>query len=156
MHRVAKENKFRHIAFGLPSIGGRFSALSNFGMVPAAVMGLDFEGFLNKTEVMVQSCGSCVPPETNPGVLLGAIMGTLAKEFKKDKVTIIASPAISALGAWLEQLMAESTGKSGTGLVPVNSEKLGPPEVYGDDRLFVYVRLTTDPCKDQDAGIAAA
>ncbi|HWE36320.1 MAG TPA: bifunctional transaldolase/phosoglucose isomerase [Isosphaeraceae bacterium] len=155
MHRVAKENRFRHIAFGDPTIGGRFSALSNFGMVPAAVMGLDFEKFLDNAEVMVQSCASCVPPESNPGVILGAVLGTLAKQKGRDKVTIVASPGIADLGAWLEQLIAESTGKSGTGLVPVDNEKLGPPAVYGNDRVFAYVRLNSAPCPDQDAAIDA-
>jgi transaldolase / glucose-6-phosphate isomerase len=155
MHKVAKENRFRHIAFGDPSIGGRFSALSNFGMVPAAVMGLDLDAFLASTEAMVQACAACVPPEVNPGVTLGAVMGTLAKQVKRDKVTFVASPAIGSLGAWLEQLLAESTGKSGTGLIPIDDEPLGPPEVYGQDRLFAYIRLGPAPSKEQDAAVEA-
>jgi transaldolase/glucose-6-phosphate isomerase len=103
---------------------------------------------------MVQACSSCVPPELNPGVTLGVIMGTLAKN-GHDKVTVIASPGISSLGAWLEQLMAESTGKQGKGLIPVDNEQLGPPEVYGHDRLFVYVRLDAAPSMEQDAALAA-
>ena len=160
MNEIAKKDKFRHIFFGLKGIGGRFSALSNFGMIPQAVMGVDTTKFLDSTEVMVQACSSCVPPDLNPGVTLGCIMGTLAKA-GHDKVTVIASPAISSLGAWLEQLMAESTGKAhpqtgkGTGLIPVDGEKVGKPESYGNDRLFVYERLTTDPCKDQDAAVDA-
>jgi transaldolase/glucose-6-phosphate isomerase len=112
MQHVAENDKFRHIFFGLPSIGGRYSALSNFGMVPAAVMGIDVLKFLNRTEEMVHACGATVPAPENPGVVLGAILGTLANE-GRDKVTIISSPGISDLGAWLEQLLAESTGKNG-------------------------------------------
>ncbi len=155
MHKIAKENRFRQIAAGVPGIGGRFSALSNFGMVPAAVMGLDTDAFLASTEVMVQSCGSTVPPDENPGVKLGAILGTLAKQFGRDKVTFVASPGIAGLGAWLEQLLAESTGKSGTGLIPVDGEKVGPPESYGKDRVFAYLRHADSALADQDAAVAA-
>jgi transaldolase/glucose-6-phosphate isomerase len=151
---VAKKDHFRHIFFGLPSIGGRFSALSNFGMVPLAVMGGNYAKLLDDAEVMVQACASCVPPELNPGVVLGAIMGTLAKQ-GRDKITVLASPKIRSLGAWLEQLMAESTGKSGKGLVPIDNERVGPPTSYGEDRLFVYERLASAPDKDQDAAVEA-
>ncbi len=154
MHTIAKNDRFRHIFFGLPSIGGRFSALSNFGMIPGAAAGVDVLKLLRGAEVMEHACASCVPPELNPGVTLGVVMGTLAKA-GVDKVTVIASPAVGSLGAWLEQLMAESTGKEGKGLIPVADEKLGPPSAYGKDRLFVYVRLTSAPAKDQDDGIAA-
>jgi hypothetical protein len=154
LHKLAKSERFRHIVHGVPSIGGRYSALSNFGMVPAAIMGVDVPRFLDSTELMVQSCASCVPPEVNPGVTLGIILGTLARQ-GRDKVTIVTSPAIGSLGAWLEQLLAESTGKDGTGLIPVDDERLGPPEVYGTDRLFVYVRLTAAPSAEQDAAVAA-
>ncbi len=150
LHHIARRDAFRHIFFGRPSIGGRYSALSNFGMVPAAIMGIDVVKFLGRAQEMVQSCASCVPPEDNPGVTLGAIMGTLAKT-GHDKVTVIASPRISRLGAWLEQLLAESTGKEGKGLIPIDQEQVGTPEVYGDDRLFVYVRLESEPATAQDA-----
>ncbi len=152
MQQVAETDGFRRICFGVPSIGGRYSALSDFGMVPAAVMGLDVRRFLDRTEEMVQSCASCVPPEENPGVVLGTILGVLARN-GRDKVTLIASPGIWDLGAWLEQLLAESTGKEGKGLIPVDRERLGPAEVYGGDRLFVYLRLESAPDSAQDAAV---
>jgi transaldolase / glucose-6-phosphate isomerase len=154
MQQVAESDGFRHVFFGVPSIGGRYSALSHFGMVPAAVMGVDVERFLNDAELMVHSCAASVPPEDNPGVLLGAIMGVLASG-GRDKVTIIASPAIYDLGAWLEQLLAESTGKVGKGIIPVDREQLGTPGVYGNDRLFVYLRLESAPDPKQDAAVDA-
>jgi transaldolase / glucose-6-phosphate isomerase len=153
MQQVAEGDKFRHIFFGLPSIGGRYSALSNFGMVPAAVMGLDTKKFLDRTDEMVQACASCVPVEENPGVVLGLILGTAAKS-GRDKVTIIASPGISDLGAWLEQLLAESTGKQSKGIIPVDRETIGATEVYGTDRVFAYLRLESAPDADQDAKVA--
>jgi glucose-6-phosphate isomerase len=143
MQQVAERDRFRKIFFGVPSIGGRYSALSNFGMVPAAVMGLDLRKFLDRTEEMVQACGPEVPIEQNPGAVLGAILGTLGN-LGRNKVTIITSPGIYNLGAWLEQLLAESTGKIGKGLVPVDREHLGPPDVYGNDRIFIYLRLPSD------------
>src|SRR4029077_10178601 len=110
--------------------------------------------FLNRTEEMVHACGPTVPARENPGVVLGAILGTLANS-GRDKLTIIASPAISDLGAWLEQLLAESTGKDGKGIIPVDREELGPPAVYGKDRIFAYIRLESSPDKQQDEKIAA-
>ena len=154
MQHVAERDRFWHIFYGLPSIGGRYSALSNFGMVPAAAMGLDVEKFLDRTDEMVQACMSCVPVEENPGVLLGLILGTAAT-MGRDKITIIASPGIFDLGAWLEQLIAESTGKVGKGIIPVDREELGAPEVYGNDRIFAYVRLTNAPDAQQDAKVGA-
>ncbi len=126
----AESDKFPHIFPGVPSIGGRYSALSNFGIVPAAVMGLDVAKFLDRTEEMVQACAASVPVEQNPGVVLGIILGTAAKS-GRDKATIIASPAISDLGAWLEQLLAESTGKLGKGIIPVDREQPAAPASYG-------------------------
>ncbi len=154
MQQVAEADKFRHIFFGVPSIGGRYSALSNFGMIPAAVMGLEVAKFLKNTQEMVKACGASVAADKNPGVLLGAILGTVARE-GADKVTIISSPGISDLGAWLEQLIAESTGKQGKGIIPVDREKLAKPEAYGNDRVFAYLRLETKPDKKQDAAVAA-
>jgi transaldolase / glucose-6-phosphate isomerase len=154
MHKIAKGDRFREIFYGMPSIGGRYSALSDFGMVPTAIMGVNVPQFLDRTETMVHSCASCVPPEANPGVMLGLVMGTLARR-GRDKVTFITSPKIGALGAWLEQLLAESTGKEGKGLIPVDGEQVGPPDVYGNDRLFAYVRLTPAPSAQQDAAVDA-
>jgi transaldolase/glucose-6-phosphate isomerase len=154
MQQVAEGDRFRHIFFGLPSIGGRYSALSDFGMVPAAVMGVDVAKFLDRAEEMVHSCQSCVPPEENPGVVLGTVMGVAALK-GHDKITIFTSPGISDLGAWLEQLIAESTGKIGRGIIPVDQETIGDPSVYGDDRLFVYARLESAPDPKQDAAVGA-
>ena len=144
MQQVAERDKFRKIFFGIASIGGRYSALSNFGMVPAAVMGLDLSKFLQRTNEMVQACKPEIPADQNPGAVLGAILGTLGN-LGRNKVTIITSPGIHDLGAWLEQLIAESTGKIGKGLVPVDREALGAPEVYGNDRVFVHLRLANEP-----------
>jgi transaldolase / glucose-6-phosphate isomerase len=152
MQQVAENDDFRHIFFGVPSIGGRYSALSNFGMVPAAAMGIDVLKLLNRTEEMVHACGATVPARENPGVVLGAILGTLAVN-GRDKVTIISSPGISDLGAWLEQLLAESTGKIGKGIVPVDRERLTGPDKYGNDRLFAYVRLASAPDREQDQAV---
>jgi transaldolase/glucose-6-phosphate isomerase len=154
MQLVAERDRFRHIFYGLPSIGGRYSALSNFGMVPAAAMGLDTGKFIERTKEMVEACKPPVPVEQNPGVMLGLILGTAAK-LGRDKITLIASPGISDLGAWLEQLIAESTGKLGKGIIPVDREEIGAPDVYGNDRIFAYVRLETTPDAAQDAGVAA-
>jgi transaldolase / glucose-6-phosphate isomerase len=154
MQHVAESDNFRHIFAGVPGIGGRYSALSNFGMVPAAVMGLDILKFLNRTEEMVHACAATVPATENPGVVLGAILGTAANN-GRDKVTIIASPGISDLGAWLEQLLAESTGKVGKGIIPVDRERVTKPENYGTDRVFAYLRLETAPDPAQDAAVEA-
>jgi transaldolase / glucose-6-phosphate isomerase len=154
MQQVAESNGFRRVCYGVPSVGGRYSALSNFGMVPGAVMGLDVEKFLKTTLEMVKACGAGVAPEANPGILLGTILGVAANH-GLDKLTIVASPGISDLGAWLEQLIAESTGKTGKGIIPVDREKLGKPPVYGKDRIFAYLRLATKPNAAQDASVSA-
>ncbi len=154
MQKAAEASHFRKIFFGLPSIGGRYSALSDFGMAPSSAMGIDVKKFLDRTEEMVQACTTCVPVDRNPGVVLGTVLGTLGSQ-GKDKVTIVASPAISDLGAWLEQLIAESTGKNGKGLIPVDREMLGSPAVYGRDRVFAYERFTPEPDAAQDAAVDA-
>ncbi len=149
----AKAAGYRHIVSGEPTIGGRYSALSPFGLVPAAVMGLDVGAFLNETARMVEAIRSA-PAATNPGVSLGLLLGTAAVA-GRDKLTLVASPGIEALGAWLEQLVAESTGKNGQSIVPVDLEALAPADRYGVDRLFVYLRLATAPDATQEAGVAA-
>ena len=150
LEKIAASDRFRHSFSGVPGIGGRYSALSNFGLAPAAIMGLDVKRLLDRTEEMVHACAPSVPAEENPGLVLGAVLGTLGRE-GRDKVSIVASPGLWDLGAWLEQLLAESTGKQGKGLIPVDREKLGPPQVYGNDRIFVYLRLENgaDPVQDQ-------
>jgi transaldolase/glucose-6-phosphate isomerase len=154
LEKEAKADGLRHIFAGVPSIGGRYSALSNFGMVPAAVMGLDVERLLGEAARMFSACAPGVPAAENPGLVLGTILGKAANR-GVDKLTVVASPEIYDLGAWLEQLVAESTGKEGKGIIPVDRERLGAPEVYGEDRLFVYLRLEEGPDAVQDAAVDA-
>jgi transaldolase/glucose-6-phosphate isomerase len=154
LRQEAERDHFRKIFLGVPSIGGRFSALSDFGLGPAAAMGVDVGKFLDRTEEMVGACGPDVLARNNPGVILGAVLG-LAHHHGHNKVTIVTSAGISDLGAWLEQLLAESTGKNGKGLIPVDRESLGPPETYGDDRLFIYLKLESDSDRLNDAAVEA-
>lgn len=154
LEKIARTEGFRCIFHGLPSIGGRYSVLSDFGMAPAAAIGIDLRAFLDSTAEMVRSCAASSPPVENPGVILGAILGTCQRR-GRDKVTIIASEGIADFGAWLEQLLAESTGKLGKGLVPVDAEPLGAPTVYGNDRVFAYLRLAADRDAEQDRAVAA-
>jgi transaldolase / glucose-6-phosphate isomerase len=152
LRQEAERDGFRKIFLGVPGIGGRYSALSDFGLAPAAAMGVDIGRFLDRTDEMVSACGPDVQPHDNPGVMLGAILG-VAHNHGRDKITIVASAGISDLGAWLEQLLAESTGKNGKGLIPVDRESPGPPEIYRDDRLFVYLKLESDSDASQDEAI---
>jgi transaldolase/glucose-6-phosphate isomerase len=154
LEKEAKADGFRHVFPGVKTIGGRYSALSNFGMVPAAAMGLDVERLLDEAERMHEACAPGVPAEENPGLVLGTILG-LAANAGRNKVTLVASPGVHDLGAWLEQLLAESTGKEGKGIIPVDREAVGRPEVYGDDRVFAYLRLDEAPDAAQDAAMAA-
>ncbi len=154
MESVAKSDGFWKIFYGNKQIGGRYSVLSNFGLVPAAAAGIDLPEFLEAAQRMEYACGPGSPPLQNPGVQLGTALGVAAKH-GRDKVTIVASPAITDMGAWLEQLMAESTGKNGLGLVPVDDETLASPEHYGDDRIFCYLRLADSPDAAQDSAVAA-
>lgn len=154
LQKNAEDDGFRHVFFGVPGIGGRYSALSNFGMVPAAAAGVDVVKLLDRAEEMVHACAACVPATDNPALKLGAVIGAAA-EVGRDKLTLIASPRIASLGAWLEQLVAESTGKDGKGIIPVDGEQAGPPNVYGDDRLFAYLRFTPEPDAAQDAAVDA-
>ncbi|MCC7418510.1 MAG: bifunctional transaldolase/phosoglucose isomerase [Acidobacteria bacterium] len=154
LQHLAGREKFRRVFPGVPSIGGRYSALSNFGLVPAALMGIDVARLLDRAELMVHSCAASVPAAENPAVVLGVLLGTLAAA-GRDKITFVASPGIADLGAWLEQLIAESTGKHGKGIIPVDGEPLGAPDDYGGDRLFVHLRLESGPEPAQDAAIDA-
>lgn len=154
LQKIAESDGFRHICFGIPSVGGRYSALTDFGMVPSAIMGIDIPRFLDRVDEMVQACSATVPIGENPGVILGTILG-VAVNHGRDKVTLITSPGIYDLGAWLEQLLAESTGKDGKGLIPVDLENVGSSEVYGDDRVFAYIRLESAPDAAQDSAVDA-
>ncbi len=140
MEQMAKGDSFRRI-FSQP--GGYWRALlglSFFGMVPAALQGFDFKTLLDRAERAMHACAACVPAVENPGVRLGAILGTLANA-GRDKLTLSASPEIASLGLWIEQLIAESTGKEGKGIVPIAGETLGAPAIYGNDRLFVHISI---------------
>jgi transaldolase / glucose-6-phosphate isomerase len=140
LERRAKEQRFRRIFHGVPTIGGRYSVLSPFGLVPAAIAGLNVAELVNLSRSMIRSCGPDVPPNENPAVALGLTLGVAAGR-GRDKITMLASPALGSFGAWAEQLFAESTGKQGKGLIPIDGEPLGRPEVYGDDRVFIDLAL---------------
>ena len=152
MEQVAKADGFRNIFYGDPEIGGRYSALSNFGVVPATVTGLNVETLLAEAAKAVATAK--LPVADNSGVQLGLLLGTAANA-GRDKITIFTSPEIADLGAWLEQLIAESTGKQGKGITPVDREAIGAPDVYGKDRVFAYVRLKDTADASQDAKVAA-
>ncbi|WP_022719600.1 bifunctional transaldolase/phosoglucose isomerase [Rhodopseudomonas sp. B29] len=154
MEKVAKAQKFARIFHGDPTIGGRYSVLSPFGLVPAAAAGLDLKKLLDLTLAMVRSCGPDVPPAENPGVQLGLAMGCAGLD-GRDKVTITSSKAIADFGAWAEQLIAESTGKDGKGLIPIDGETLGAPAVYGNDRLFIDLRTESESDAAHEAKLAA-
>ncbi len=139
LDRLAVDQGFRHVFHGVPGIGGRYSALSDFGLVPAAVMGLDVGLLLSRAEAMRSACLPSRPLRENPATMLGLTLGAAVRA-GRDKVTFVSAPAYQALGAWLEQLLAESTGKNGTGIVPVDGETVGRGDVYGDDRIFVHLR----------------
>src|SRR5213593_2717364 len=154
LRQLAEKQHFRKIFLGVPGIGGRYSALSDFGLAPATAMGINVPLFLERTREMVAACGADIPAGENPGAVLGAILGAGHNE-GRTKVTIVASEGVNDLGAWLEQLLAESTGKNGKGLIPVDGEALGSRDVYGDDRVFVYLRLESASDPLQDAAIVA-
>jgi transaldolase/glucose-6-phosphate isomerase len=151
--KLGAERGYRRVFLNSPDVGGRYSALTYFGLVPAALMGLDVEELLIRAERMVRACGADVAARENPGVSLGAAMGELARD-GRDKVTLLASERIATFGLWLEQLLAESTGKESTGLIPVAEEPLGAPGAYGEDRLFVAVRLSGGGNADLDKHVA--
>ena len=151
---VANDLQFRHVYHGVPSIGGRYSALSDFGMVPHAAAGFDTEKFLKRAAEMVKACKE---PDShkNPGVSLGLILGKAAAQFDRNKITLICSESIHDLGAWLEQLLAESTGKQGHGLIPVDREPLADVSgsTYGKDRVFAYIKYSADNDEENGAFI---
>ena len=153
LERRAKEQRFRRIFHGVPTIGGRYSVLSPFGLVPAAIAGLNIAELVNLSRSMIRSCGPDVPPNENPAVALGLTLGVAAGD-GRDKITMLASPALGSFGAWAEQLFAESTGKQGKGLIPIDGEPLGRPEVYGDDRCFIDLALEAE-ADDDLAGLVA-
>jgi glucose-6-phosphate isomerase len=137
---VATELNFKNIFLNQADIGGRYSALSYFGMVPAALMGIDVKRFLERAKTAAQQCAAVMPAASNPGLRLGLVMGESAR-IGRDKLTLVLDDEISALGLWIEQLIAESTGKEGKGILPVAGEPLGTPDSYGNDRLFVSISL---------------
>jgi transaldolase/glucose-6-phosphate isomerase len=145
MDHLARELGFRDIVHGDPTIGGRFSALSPFGLVPAALLGIDLADWLDRAAAMAAACGPEISPADNPGVHLGVVIGTLARDHGRDKLTLLLSPSIASLGAWLEQLIAESTGKHGKGIVPIDGEPEASLDCYGKDRAFIAVELASEP-----------
>jgi len=154
LEQMGEKQRFRRVFLNPPDLGGRYSVLSYFGLVPAVVIGLDVGMLLDRVDGMRQVTASGVPVQENPGARLGAVMGVHAQK-GRDKLTLVTSPAISGFGLWVEQLIAESTGKEGLGIVPVAGEPVGFPEHYGDDRLFVYLRLDGDDNDESDEAIKA-
>ena len=152
LERMAHVEGFRRVFANPPDIGGRFSVLSYFGLVPAALMGVNVATLLERADCMREACAASVPANDNPGAWLGAVMGALAQR-GRDKLTLVTSPSIASFGLWVEQLIAESTGKEGRGIVPVASEPLSEPGVYGDDRFFVYLRVQDDDNGAPDAAM---
>jgi len=153
LEKVATGQGFARIFHGEPTIGGRYSVLSPFGLVPAAAAGIDIRALIGQALHMVRSCGADVPPHENPGVQLGLAMGLAGLE-GRDKVTILSSEKVGDFGAWAEQLIAESTGKEGKGLIPIDGEPLGDVRVYGNDRFFIDIRTEGEADDAHDAGLA--
>jgi transaldolase/glucose-6-phosphate isomerase len=143
LEKMAREKVFRRVFHGQPDIGGRYSALSNFGMVPAALEGADVRELLGRAAGMAQACAASVPLEENPAVALGVLLAEAARS-GRDKLTFVMSPGIYTFADWVEQLLAESTGKEGKGLVPVVREFINAPESYGNDRLFIHMSLISE------------
>jgi transaldolase/glucose-6-phosphate isomerase len=154
LEKVATKQDFARTFYGDPTIGGRYSVLSPFGLVPAATAGIDVKSLIHHTLAMVRSCGADVPPHENPGVQLGLAMGLAGLE-GRDKVTIFSSKKIADFGAWAEQLIAESTGKEGKGLVPIDGETLGDASVYGNDRFFIDLRTASENDASHDEKLDA-
>ena len=150
LQQIAEQEHFREIFAGVPTVGGRYSALSNFGLVPAALIGADPVMLLDRAEAMARRCASDGPD--NAAFELGVLLGTLALE-GRDKPTLMVPPALAGFGAWLEQLVAESLGKQGKGIIPIDGEQPGAPEVYGEDRVFVHLRSTSAPAASVGASV---
>jgi transaldolase/glucose-6-phosphate isomerase len=150
----AMARKVRRIVATPADVGGRYSALTPFGIVPAALLGIDVRELLDRAHTMMHACAACVPADENPGLWLGLQMGSLGIQ-GRDKVTIVVPPALSSMGLWVEQLIAESTGKEGKGLTPIADEPIGPPSAYGDDRVFVYTTVKSHPAPELDAKMDA-
>jgi transaldolase / glucose-6-phosphate isomerase len=154
LEHLGRERQFRDVFLAMPNLGGRFSALSDFGLLAAALIGADIEALLRRAAAMAADCGAEVPSAANPGLRLGAILGEAALA-GRDKLTFLASARLAPFADWLEQLVAESTGKSDKGILPVAREPLGPPEVYGADRLFVAFTLEGDRTSESEEATAA-
>ena len=154
LEKVATKQGFARIFYGDPAIGGRYSVLSPFGLVPAAAAGIDVRSLITHALAMVRSCGADVPPHENPGVQLGLAMGLAGLE-GRDKVTITSSAKVADFGAWAEQLIAESTGKEGKGLIPIDGEPLGDPSLYGNDRFFIDIRTEGEDDASHDDRLKA-
>jgi transaldolase/glucose-6-phosphate isomerase len=138
LEALARQRRFRRVFVNPTEIGGRYSALSYFGLVPAALIGVDLDRLLSRAHEAMAACGPSTPTAENPGAWLGAVMAEAALA-GRDKLTLVLPPELSTLGCWIEQLVAESTGKEGRGILPVEGEDLGGPNVYGNDRLFVAI-----------------
>jgi transaldolase / glucose-6-phosphate isomerase len=141
--KMAQDYKYRKVFINPGDVGGRYSVLSDFGLLPMALMGIDISALLQNAKQLENSCDPAIPASANPGVSLGGLLG-LAQQHRRDKVTFVLSSSIQAFGYWVEQLIAESTGKEGKGLIPVNGEQPGSPDVYGNDRVFVHIYLNSD------------
>jgi transaldolase / glucose-6-phosphate isomerase len=152
LERIAADDGLRHAFLNPPDIGGRYSVLSLFGLVPAALMGINIEALLHRCQVAEQNCAHYDSSENNSGLWLGAVIGELALQ-GRDKLTFLVSPPIDSFGLWVEQLVAESTGKQGRGILPVADEPLGEAEVYGNDRVFAYLRNADQPDEELDAAV---
>jgi transaldolase/glucose-6-phosphate isomerase len=154
LEQLARERGFRAVFHGVPEIGGRYSVLSDFGLAPAAACGVEIAPLLERALAMTLACGAGVAAADNPAVRLGILLGEAARQ-GRDKLTLVASPPLWDLGAWLEQLIAESTGKQGKAIIPVDGERLAPPDRYGEDRVFVHLRLDGETEPVQEAALQA-
>jgi hypothetical protein len=152
LERAARDGGLRRCFLNPPDIGGRYSVMSYFGLVPAALMGVSIEALLHRCQVAEQTCAHYDSSQSNSGLWLGVVLGELALQ-GRDKLTFIVSEPIESFGLWAEQLIAESTGKQGRGIVPIVDEPLGPPEAYGDDRVFVYLRDADTPNAELDQAL---